>query len=253
MNADGSDANCQERCCQQSCSEMDVTCPTGWDLLMYEGDYRPEWSSDANWPQSECCYLTCGEAAFDSSTCPANTIAQDDGHCKMLGDSQPDDDHSLCEPRNECCQATCASTLSVTGLVCDTGMVIASDKSCDLPDVTGDDDRHGRRCDSPADADEDNDNGPKGCCFTPYMAGAITNQLSAATAGTDTGYDITFSEYSDPQCTVSMGEFDGGTISGTSATCIPQTHGGDTHFGFFGYCPGFTGTGAYECERPTWH
>ena len=81
MNADGSDANCQERCCQQSCGEMGVTCPTGWQTSDWD---RPEWSSDANWPESSCCYLTCA-AGFDGLTCPAGQEVRpvDDGHACM--------------------------------------------------------------------------------------------------------------------------------------------------------------------------
>ena len=109
MNADGSDANCQERCCKQTCAEMDVQCPEGWQRGEW---HRPEWTTDANWPESSCCFLTCDEAGFDGSTCPAGQEARSehDGHsCTWYGrDGVTDSVDATCTA-DECCQVTCAS------------------------------------------------------------------------------------------------------------------------------------------------
>ena len=81
------------------------------------------------------------------------------------------------------------------------------------------------------------------CCYTPYVVGSIAPGASA----TDTGFDFTYEEFSDVACTTRKTDFEGGMITGTSATCVPQSvEGGTTPFGFYAYCPGLTGTGAYE-------
>ena len=93
------------------------------------------------------------------------------------------------------------------------------------------------------------------CCYTPHVirgtaltADATTNGVQAAL--TDTGYLVSWEEYSDAACTLNDGKggefIDGLPASGLSATCISQIHGGTTPFGFYGYCPGETGKGYYE-------
>jgi hypothetical protein len=128
MNADGSDANCQERCCQQSCGEMGVTCPPGWQTSDWD---RPEWSSGANWPESSCCYLTCA-AGFDGLTCPAGKEARPvhDGHpCMRYGSGGVTDSASATCTAEECCQVTCASANAAS---CPTGQRLNS-HSCGWP------------------------------------------------------------------------------------------------------------------------
>ena len=176
--ADGTDAQCQERCCQQTCHEMGVECAAGWTVRGSSDGHRPNWSSDANWPQSECCHMTCEDVGFAGGDCPAMTILQSSETCTSYGVGGVTDAASATCSADRCCTTTCGSTQSTNGLTCPAGKELDVDETCFQP---GDPhSRHDSRlCTSTADSDGDGDDDERGCCFTPYVVGALVNTAAS--------------------------------------------------------------------------
>ena len=150
--------------------------------------------------------------------CPAGTqvrVADDMEDCSAGG----------CDA-DSCCRMTCAGANNGAGVTCPAGQAPKTEM-CNEPGTGYDE----------CDADT--------CCYTPYVVGSIAPGASA----TDTGFDFTYEQFSDVACTTRKTDFEGGMVTGTSATCVPgrsQGGWGTTLFGFYAYCPGLTGTGAYE-------
>jgi hypothetical protein len=141
----------------------------------------------------------------------------------------------------------------VTGLVCPIGMAIAVDEDCDherFPSFGWIDLFQGdrRSCGSSSDAfpSSNNPNGERGCCYTPYVIGSIGSQLSPGTT-TNLDYDYSFEFFTDVNCTVPrVDEDELQNFNGISASCTVVSHSRGFSVGVYGYCPGETGTGAYE-------
>ena len=224
---------------------MGVTCPEGWEARHEDDDHKPQWSSNPNWHWNECCYLSCGTVGFDGQ-CGAGQAPRDPDeghHCFMYGEGGVTDAADAACSADECCRYTCDSAQGLSELTCPAGMGVAEGEECCMVDC----DEHPweRACDSMAEAESDDDDAERGCCFTPYVISAIGAQLAPGTT-TNLNYDINLNFFTDAACTVSTGDLGAAGVTGTSAACAPGNHGGDTPFGLYAYCPGVTGEGAFE-------
>lgn len=120
---------------------------------------------------------------------------------------------------DRCCKPTCRSTAASTNLMCPDGQIIDGPATCNI-DETG-----GNYCTS-----------IEQCCYEPHVIG-----LSAPTEQslTNTGYNVEFALYSDPNCSVPLQPQpfrNGSIVTGLSGTCLHQTHPDVGDLGMFAYC-----------------
>ena len=161
--------------------------------------------------------------------CPAGTLLERSMHdCS--------NDPGGCG-EDSCCLMTCAGANSGAGVTCPAGQGL-KEGGTETCNIASNWDDHGGE--NPI-YDECN---AERCCYTPYVVGSIATGTDVS--GTDTGFDFTYEDFEDGACTTRKTDFEGGMVTGTSATCVPQMHEGTTPFAFYAYCPGLTGTGAFE-------
>ena len=77
----------------------------------------------------------------------------------------------------------------------------------------------------------------------------MVGQSAPDGAADDTGYDVSFNDFVDSECTIERGVFNGdsgGPLAGPSATCAQNIYGGQVPLIWHGFCGEGGSVGSFE-------